>query len=175
MSELTIEDACMPADSRQNIDPDDSTVSRWIEAFNTHDVAAIIRLYKDDAELFDSGMDRPRRGYREIESWFIWRFSSMPTISYTPQEQRCREDGQIVVRWTARGAGPRFFRVGRFSRSFQVEGESRFTLRDGLIARQRGTYDHLSVLRQIIPLLKWLPEGVVHQIYSLYLWRNGQH
>lgn len=160
----------------KNIDPDDSTVSRWIEAFNAHDVTAIVRLYKNDAELCDSGMHRPRCGQEEIESWFTWRFSSMPSISYTPQGQHIREDGQIVVRWTARGAGPRLLqtRVGRFSRAFQIDGESRFTLHDGLIARQRGTYDHLSVLRQIIPLLKWLPEGVVHQVYSLYLWRNGQ-
>src|SRR5579884_2655382 len=149
----------MSADARS--DPDNATVSRWIEAFNAHDVTAIVRLYKNDAELCDSGMGRPRRGYGEIERWFRWRFSSMPTISYTPQAQRRREGGQIVVRWTAKGAGPRFFRSERFSRSFQVEGESCFTVRDGLIVRQRGTYDHLSVLRQIIPLLKWLPEGVV--------------
>lgn len=164
----------MPIDARNNSDPGDAIVSRWIEAFNAHDVAAIVRLYKDDAELRDSGMDRPRCGREEIERWFTWRFRSMPSISYAPQEQRFREDEQIVVRWTARGAGPRFLLVGRFSGSFQVEGESRFTLHDGLIVRQRGIYDHLSVLRQVIPLLKWLPEGVVHWIYSLYLWRNGQ-
>jgi steroid delta-isomerase-like uncharacterized protein len=165
----------MQKENRQNFASDDSTVSRWIEAFNAHDVAAIVHLYKDDAELFDSGMKRPRRGRGEIISWFTWRFSSMPSISYTPYEQLIGEDGQqVVVKWTARGAGPRFLQIGRFSRSFQVDGESRFTLHDGLIVRQRGTYDHLSVLRQIVPALQWLPEGVAHWIYSLYLWCSGQ-
>jgi steroid delta-isomerase-like uncharacterized protein len=163
----------MQTDNRQNFAPDDSIVSQWIEAFNAHDVTAIVSLYQDDAELFDSGMKRPRRGRGEIISWFTWRFSSMPSISYTPHEQQVREDGQIVVRWIARGTGPRFSQAGRTARPFQVDGESCFTLHNGLIARQRGTYDHLSVLRQIIPPLKWLPEGVVHWIYSLYLWRNG--
>jgi hypothetical protein len=155
---------------KQQDSPLDATVSRWIEAFNAHEVAALVRLYKDDAELLDSGMKRPRQGRSEIESWFTWRFRT-PSITYTPREQHVTEDGQIVVKWTARGDGPRF--LGRLTRPFQVEGESHFTLHDGLIVRQRGTYDHLSVLRQVIPLLQWLPEGVARLIYSLYLWRNG--
>jgi hypothetical protein len=164
----------METGNRQDFVPDNAMVSRWIKAFNTHDVAAIVGLYEDEAELLDSGMKRPRRGNGEIRSWFTWRFSSMPSISYTPYEQFVGEDGQIVIKWTAQGAGPRFLQASRISRPFQVDGESRFTLRDGLIVRQRGTYDHLSVLRQIIPVLRWLPEGVVHRIYSLYLWRSGQ-
>lgn len=158
----------MKTDKQQNSELD-TTVRQWIEAFNAHEVTAIVRLYKDDAELFDSGMDRARSGRGEIEQWFTWRFRSTPSITYTPHEQRVMESGEIVVTWTARGAGPRF--LG--GRSFQVEGESRFTLHDGLIAQQRGTYDHLSVLRQIIPALKRLPEGVARGVYSLYLWRNG--
>ena len=160
----------MQIDKQQN-SPLDATVDRWIAAFNAHEAAALVRLYKDDAELFDSGMDRPRRGRGEIESWFTWRFRSTPSITYTPHGQRVIENGQIIVAWTARGDGPRF--LGRLTRSFQVEGESRFELHNGLIARQRGTYDHLAVLRQVIPLLKWLPEGVARLLYSLYLWRNG--
>src|SRR5712692_8161367 len=157
-SSLTLRDPLMQINNEQNSafnpgDPGDATVSRWIEAFNAHDVVATVRLYKDDAELFDSGMNCPRRGRGEIADSFTWRFRSTPSITYTPQEQQVTEDGQIVVRWTARGAGPRFF--GRFSRPFQVDGESCFTLHNGLIARQRGTYDHLFVLRQIVPLLKW--------------------
>ncbi len=158
----------MKTDKQPNSEHD-TTVRQWIEAFNAHEVKAIVRLYKDDAELFDSGMDRPRAGRGEIEQWFTWRFRSTPSIAYTPYEQQVQANGEIVVAWTASGAGPRF--LG--GRPFQVEGESRFTLHDGLIARQRGTYDHLSVLRQIIPVLKWLPEGVAHAVYSLYLWRNG--
>jgi hypothetical protein len=164
----------MQTGNRQNFASDDSTVSRWIEAFNAHDVTAIAGLYKDDAELFDSGMKCPRRGRDEIVSWFTWRFSSMPSISYTPYEQLVGEDGQIVVKWTAQGDGPRFLQAIHFSRPFRVDGESRFTLRDGLIVRQHGIYDHLSVLRQILPVLRWLPKGVARWIYSLYLRCSGQ-
>ena len=162
----------MQVDPKKPFEPDDLTVSRWIAAFNAHNVTAIVALYKDDASLFDSGMKRPRQGQSEITNWFTWRFTSMPSISYTPHGQFVDDDGRLVVRWTARGVGPRL--PGLSSRSFQVEGESRFVLHDRLIADQRGTYDHLSVLRQIIPALQWLPEGVARSIYSLYLWRSGQ-
>ncbi|TMB90146.1 MAG: nuclear transport factor 2 family protein, partial [Chloroflexi bacterium] len=59
-------------------------VNRWIEAFNEHNVSAIVALYADNAELFDSGMKHPRRGRKEIERWFIKRFQSMPSITYIP-------------------------------------------------------------------------------------------
>src|SRR5690348_14727084 len=86
----------------------DTTIRQWIEAFNAHEAKAIVRLYKDDAELFDSGMDRSRAGRGEIEQWFTWRFRSTPSIAYTPHEQQVLANGEIVVTWTASGAGPRF-------------------------------------------------------------------
>lgn len=133
-----------------------SLVNQWIEAFNTHDVASIVALYADDGELFDSGMAHPRRGRTEIQRWFARRFSSMPTITYTPTHQLFASDHAIVL-WTTRGRTPRILGQSWLSRPFQVDGVSVFTLRDGHIQHQRGYYDHLSTLEQILPLLKWLP------------------
>ncbi len=131
-------------------------VSAWIEAFNAHDVAAIVALYADDAELFDSGMKRPRRGRAEIESWFARRFSSMPAITYTPSDCTIMQEDRIAVAWTTRGRGPRLLGQPWLARPFQVDGVSIFTLRAALIARQRGYYDHLAVVEQLVPPLKWL-------------------
>jgi steroid delta-isomerase-like uncharacterized protein len=132
------------------------TVSAWIEAFNAHDVAAIVALYADDAELFDSGMKRPRRGRGEIESWFARRFASMPTITYTPSGCTIMQEDRVAVAWTTRGRGPRLLGQPWLARPFQVDGVSIFTLRSDLIAHQRGYYDHLAVVEQIVPPLKWL-------------------
>ena len=71
-------------------------IDKWITAFNTHDVATIVSLYMDDAELLDSGMNRPREGRAAIERWFRWRFHSTP-ITYTPVEQASGEDGQVEL------------------------------------------------------------------------------
>ena len=144
-------------------------IDKWITAFNSHDLALITTLYMDDAELMDSGMPSPRVGRTQIEQWFRWRFRST-SIAYTPLEQASGEDGQIVVSWIARGHGPRAL----LARPFQVDGKSYFTLRDGRIQRQQGIYDHLAVLRQILPPLKWLPSGVARAVYAVYLWRGRQ-
>ncbi len=137
----------------------DSLVSQWIAAFNAHDVAKIVSLYHEDAELDDAGMKHPRRGKSAIEDWFTWRFQTMPSITYTPLEYVCESETRGVVTWTTHSKSP--IPGGRrwlswLSRSFQVDGVSVFMLRDGLIVKQRGYYDHLAVIQQILPPLKYL-------------------
>lgn len=144
-------------------------IDKWIAAFNAHDVATIVTLYMDDAELLDSGMDRPREGRTAIEHWFRWRFRSTP-ITYTPVEQASGEDGQVVVSWIARGRGPRAL----LARPFQVDGKSYFTLRGDRIQKQHGVYDHMSVLKQAVPPLRWLPPAVARAVYAMYLRCGGQ-
>jgi steroid delta-isomerase-like uncharacterized protein len=131
-------------------------ISQWVEAFNVHDVAAIVALYTEDAVLFDSGMKHPQRGLDEIEHWFRKRFNSMPSITYTLTGQAFVEEGRAAVAWIASGRGPRLLGQTWLSRPFQVDGVSVFTLRNGFICKQRGYYDHLSVLEQILPPLKWI-------------------
>jgi len=133
-------------------------VRRWIEAFNGHDVAAIVALYAEDAELYDAGMRYPRHGKDEIERWFTTRFRTMPSIAYRPKSQIFgEEDGrQAAVTWTTAGKSPRLLGQGWLSRPFQVDGVIIFTFRDGLIERQQGYYDHLATLEQMLPPLKWI-------------------
>lgn len=133
-------------------------VNRWIAAFNTHDVNAIVALYTEDAELFDSGMKRRRRGLRDIEKWFSTRFRTMPTIAYTPTGQLF-SDGQAAVTWTASSRAPRIMGLNLLPTSFRVDGVSYFLLRDGHIAAQRGYYDQLAVLEQLLPPLRWIVPG----------------
>ena len=132
-------------------------VSQWIEAFNSHNVSAIVALYTDDAELYDSGMKYPRRGKAEIERWFTSRFSTVPTITYQLTGQIFMEEKQAAITWRTSGRGPRLLGQAWLSRPFQVDGISVFTLCDGLIQKQRGYYDHLALAQQILPPLKWLP------------------
>lgn len=128
----------------------------WIAAFNAHDVAAIVALYTPDAELYDAGMKYARRGTEQIRSWFTRRFASLPEISYTPKEE-VGEGELIAVTWTTRGRTPRLLGQSWLARPFAVDGVSVFYLRDGLIVRQRGYYDHLAVVEQALPFLRWLP------------------
>lgn len=132
-------------------------VNQWIQAFNTHNVEAIVALYADNAELFDSGMKHPRRGKNEIEQWFRSRFSTMPSIRYTPTSLVMSQEQQVSISWTTQGNGPRLLGLPFLSRPFHVDGISVFQLQDdGLILKQRGYYDHLAALEQLLPPLKWL-------------------
>ncbi len=130
-------------------------VNQWIVAFNEHNVAALVALYTGDAELFDSGMKRPRRGLLEIEHWFTTRFSTMPSITYTSKSQLFT-NGQAAVTWTTSGRAPRLLGRDLLHRSFHIDGISLFTLQANHITAQRGYYDHLSVLEQLLPPLKWI-------------------
>ena len=130
-------------------------VNQWIAAFNEHNVSVLVSLYADDAELYDSGMRYPRRGRAEIGRWFTVRFQTMPTITYIPASQLFMGE-QAAVTWTTHGRSPRLLGQKWLARPFQVDGVSIFTLKDGRIHKQRGYYDHLATLEQVLPPLKWL-------------------
>lgn len=128
----------------------------WIAAFNAHDVPAIVALYAPEAELFDAGMKRRRVGRQEIEDWFTRRFRAMPQISYTPADEIvCGE--RVAITWTVRGYTPRLLGQRWLARPFAVDGVSIFAIHAGLIARQRGYYDHLAVVERALPFLRLLP------------------
>jgi len=131
-------------------------VQRWIAAFNAHDVERIIAVYTEDAELFDTGMRRPRKGHKEISSWFIQRFRHMPTIQYTPHQSFFNER-EGTVQWIARGKIPAPPGQRWLVRPFEVDGISIFRVDHGLISWQRGYYDHIYLAEKVFPPLRWLP------------------
>ncbi len=131
-------------------------LNRWIAAFNAHDVEQIVALYAKDAELFDTGMRRPRKGHDEIAYWFAQRFQQMPTIQYTPTKSFFNE-GEAAIYWITRGHTPPILRQRWLSRPFQVDGVSIFLVRSGLIHWQHGYYDHLQIVEKVLPALRWLP------------------
>ncbi|HLX56085.1 MAG TPA: nuclear transport factor 2 family protein [Ktedonobacteraceae bacterium] len=131
-------------------------VNRWIEAFNGHNVGAIVALYAEDAELFDSGMKHPRRGHDEITEWFTTRFRMTPTIAFASHYQ-FSSDQQVAVQWTTRGRIERLLAPKWLIRPMKVEGMSIYCIEDRLIKKQRGYYDHLSAIEQTFPPVKWLP------------------
>ena len=130
-------------------------MNRWVDAFNQHQVSDLVALYAPDAELFDAGMKRKRRGHEEINEWFTRRFRMTPTITYTSLDQFA-SDGQVAVQWTTRGRIERLLGQKWLARSYAVDGVSVFCIENGLIKKQRGYYDHLSVIEQVLPPLKWI-------------------
>lgn len=131
-------------------------VSRWIAAFNAHDVDTIVELYTENAELFDTGMRHPRKGHHEIRSWFVQRFRQMPTIQYTPLQNFFNEK-EGTIHWLARGQTPPVLRQRWLMRPFEIDGVSIFRIDRGLITWQHGYYDHLQIVEKVLPPLRRLP------------------
>jgi hypothetical protein len=131
-------------------------VQQWMAAFNAHDVASIVTLYAEEAELFDTGMRKARLGKAAITTWFTQRFQHMPGIQYTPT-QRFFNQNEAVICWLAQGRTPAFLKQHWLSHPFQVDGVSVFRVRSGLIAWQHGYYDHLQIAEKVVPPLRWLP------------------
>ena len=125
-------------------------------AFNAHDVASIVALYAEEAELFDTGMRRARQGKTAITTWFTQRFQQMPGIQYTPT-QRFFNQNEAAICWLAQGQTPAFLKQRWLSHPFQVDGVSVFRVRSGLITWQHGYYDHLQIAEKVVPPLRWLP------------------
>ncbi|HEY4385092.1 MAG TPA: nuclear transport factor 2 family protein [Ktedonobacteraceae bacterium] len=148
--------------------------NRWIEAFNTRNLVEITALYAPDAELYDSGMHQPRHGLMQIESWFRLRFAGMPANVYSPETYHLVDSEHISVEWTLYGRSPALLGQAWLAHPFQVRGTSSFVLRDTLICKQQGSYDHLFVLRQVLPWLRFAPAPLLHIIYALYLLRHRQ-
>jgi steroid delta-isomerase-like uncharacterized protein len=145
------------AHAEQNLTTPKTLPQQWIEAFNKHEVSVMVTLYAEDAELFDPGMKRPRHGREEIEQWFAQRFQKVPAISYIAKSYLFGEE-QAAVEWVTTGT-VRLLGQKWLSRSLRADGVSVFTIRNGLIQKQRGYYDHLSLLEQMLPPLKWLPSA----------------
>ena len=137
--------------------PEQLKIARaWIAAFNAHDVAAIVALYAADAVLNDSGMKRARQGRQEIEQWFSTRFHNVRAIAYQSTSELV--DGELVaITWTVHGYTPRLLGQRWLERPFSVDGVSVFTIRDNLIIKQRGYYDHLVPVERALPFLRLLP------------------
>lgn len=105
-------------------------VQLWVDAFNNHDVAGIVRLYHDDATNHQVA-NEPVAGIKAIKEMFTAEFA---TADMTAIVENIFEDGQwAILEWRdplgLRGCG--FFHV--------VNGKILF---------QRGYWDKLSFLKQ---------------------------
>jgi len=145
-----------PEEASYDTDIIAALIQQWMSAFNSHNVENIVALYAEDAELFDSGMRRARKGRDEIRGWFTQRFQQMPTIQYKPTRFFFHNQ-DAAISWVAQGRTPAFLHQRWLSHPFEVDGVSIFRVHAGRIAWQHGYYDHLHIAERVIPPLRWLP------------------
>lgn len=105
-------------------------VQLWVDAFNCHDVEAIVRLYHDNATNHQVA-NEPVVGIDAIRAMFTDEFS---TADMTAIVENIFEDGQwAILEWRD---------------PLGLQGCGFFQVVNGKILLQRGYWDKLSFLKQ---------------------------
>lgn len=126
-----------------------SLVDAWSQAYNAHDLDALLACYGDDIRNTQHPWDRTVVGTEAMRAVYTKTFAAFPDIRLTVRSIIADDDG-VAVRWTFAGTmrGP-FAGQPPSGRSFALEGCEVFTIRDGRIVEQHGYWDKDAMFRQL--------------------------
>ena len=128
-------------------------IDRYNDAWNAHDVEAIIAMHTGDSVFENHVTGDVNVGREQIGSAIRGIFSVFPDLSFEGRRQYLRED-LVVQEWTARGthegtmsrAG---IAVEPTGRKVDYRGMDVIPIRDGLVARKDVYSDSITLLRQL--------------------------
>ncbi len=112
--------------------PNTLIAGRWFDAFNTHDLEALLVLYADDAEHYSPKLmaHRPEtngllRGKAALREWWRDAFERLPTLRYEVLKLTA-DDDQVFMEYIRHVVGEADLRVGEV-----------LEIRNGLIVASR--------------------------------------
>lgn len=95
-----------------------SIATRWFDAFNAHDLEALLALYAEDAEHYSPKLKARRpetqgliRGKRALRDWWRDAFDRLPTLHYRVTKLTV-DDEQVFMEYTRQVEGEEDLRVG---------------------------------------------------------------
>lgn len=128
-------------------------IDRYNDAWNAHDVAAIVAMHTDDSVFENHVTGDVYVGRDDIGAAIGRIFGVFPDLSFEGRRQYIRED-LVVQEWTARGTqqGPMTrggIEVPPTGRRVEYRGMDVIPIRDGLVARKDVYSDSITLLRQL--------------------------
>jgi steroid delta-isomerase-like uncharacterized protein len=128
-------------------------IDRYNEAWNAHDVEAIVAMHTEDSVFENHTTGDINVGREAIGNAITGIFRVFPDLTFEARRQYIRDD-LVVQEWTARGT-----HQGKMTRSgIEVEPTGRrveyrgmdvIPIRDGLVARKDVYSDGVTLLRQL--------------------------
>jgi steroid delta-isomerase-like uncharacterized protein len=128
-------------------------IDRYNEAWNAHDVDAIVAMHTEDSVFENHTTGDVNVGREAIGKTITGIFRVFPDLTFEGRRQYIRED-LVVQEWTARGT-----HQGKMTRSgIEVEPTGRaveyrgmdvIPIQDGLVARKDVYSDGVTLLRQL--------------------------
>jgi steroid delta-isomerase-like uncharacterized protein len=135
------------------IPPLETTIRRYADAWNRHDVEAILALHTDDAVFENHTSGGLAVGKDEIRKLIEGVFATFPDLKFATRRLYLGE-GVAVLEWTATATHAK--PVTRAGRTFPPSGKELswngldvMPMRDGLVARKDVYADSISFLRQL--------------------------
>jgi steroid delta-isomerase-like uncharacterized protein len=131
----------------------ETTIRRYADAWNRHDVEAILALHTDDAVFENHTSGGLAVGKDEIRKLIEGVFATFPDLKFATRRLYLGK-GVAVLEWTATATHAK--PVTRAGRTFPPSGKELswngldvMPMRDGLVARKDVYADSISFLRQL--------------------------
>jgi len=128
-------------------------IDRYNDAWNAHDVDAIVAMHTDDSVFENHVTGDVNVGSEQIGSAIRGIFSVFPDLNFEGRRQHIRED-LVVQEWTARGTQEGTMtrggvKVEPTGRQVEYKGMDVIPIREGLVARKDVYSDSITLLRQL--------------------------
>ena len=128
-------------------------IDRYNEAWNRHDVDAIVSMHTEDSVFENHTTGDVNVGREAIASAISGIFTVFPDLSFESRRQYIRED-LVVQEWTAAGTHlGKMTRAGiavePTGRSVEYRGMDLIPISGGLVARKDVYSDSITLLRQL--------------------------
>src|ERR1051325_7403230 len=126
------------------------------QAWNSHDIESVLRLYAPEYVGSDVGQLTPQRGHQGLSEMLQTYWRAFPDLQFVVTD-RVIEASRVVVVWVAVGThqGP-IMNIPPTGHKVQVRGMSLITVEDGLVVHGQSLWDMAGMLRHL-GLLPELP------------------
>jgi steroid delta-isomerase-like uncharacterized protein len=128
-------------------------IDRYNEAWNAHDVDAIVAMHTEDSVFENHTTGDANVGREAIARAITGIFGVFPDLAFETRRQYVRDD-LVVQEWTARGTHQGTMtrsgiEVEPTGRTVEYRGMDVIPIRDGLVARKDVYSDGVTLLRQL--------------------------
>ena len=128
-------------------------IDRYNDAWNTHDVEAIVAMHTEDSIFENHVTGDVNVGREQIEKAITGIFAVFPDLSFEGRRQYIRED-LVVQEWTARGTQKGTMTRGGVEveptgKHVEYKGMDVIPIEDGLVARKDVYSDSVTLMRQL--------------------------
>jgi len=124
-------------------------LQKWIDAFNSKDIEAVMNCYAEDAVNFQVAAGESARGHAQIRRDTLAFFKGFPD-SWATVENLLADADWAAWEWLGGGTFTgEFYGASPTGKSYELRGCGFFRFKDGKIVYQRGYWDKLTWFSQV--------------------------